>query len=188
MNVGDVAANDVVLPAELIDLRKHLALALCQTEGQTLRDCSLHTCKIILERGINNVNIAVGGTDYFLVMQLLDLGTLFFGFLDFLGIYLLSCYSAWHDGLDIGLVFLEADTVAGLKARPFPVGLGTGVFLMQKVVVPVWCEVPWTCLDAAPLLFFLLVMYYLLRIGSAAFTDRESKGYGQEYKAKGLSH
>ena len=31
-------------------------------------------------------------------------------------------------------------------------------------------------------------MYYLLRIGSAAFTDRESKDYGQEYKAKGLSH
>jgi hypothetical protein len=74
-------------------------------------------------------------------------------------------------------VLLEADTVAGLEARPLPIGLGTGVFLVEEVVVPVGLEVPGTGLHAPPLLFLLLVVDDLLGISAPAFPDGESESY-----------
>ena len=88
-------------------------------------------------------------------MHLLDLDTLFLGFLDFLLLQLLLGNAARHDGLDVGLVFLEADTVTGLEAGPLPVGLGTGVVLVEEVVVPAGLEVPRTGLHAPPLFLLL---------------------------------
>ena len=82
VRVGDGLADKVVLTLELVDLRSQLALALGKAEGKTLSDGSLHTVEVILEGGVDEVNVAVGGTDDFLVVHLLNLGTLFLDLFD----------------------------------------------------------------------------------------------------------
>jgi len=115
MGVGDGLADHVVLTLELVDLRVQLSFAFGKAVRKALGDGSLHTVEVVLEGGVNKVDVAVGGTEDFLVVHLLDLNTLFLGFLDFLLLQLLLGDAARHDGLDVGLVFLEADTVAGLE-------------------------------------------------------------------------
>jgi hypothetical protein len=95
VGVGDGLADQVVLTLEFADLWGHLALALRQAVSESLGDGLLHTGEVVLEGVIDKVDVAVGGTDHFLVVHLLDFGTLFLDFLDFL---LLQSPPVPHDG------------------------------------------------------------------------------------------
>ena len=70
------------------------------------------------------------------------MGAFLFYLRELLPLSLLGGHPDRHDTLDVGFLLLEPDTVAGLEAGPLPVHFGTGIILVQEIVVPVGSEIP----------------------------------------------